>query len=172
MRAVVTAWSSPLDPIRLAERGARLSGELPIQGLSRLAAMCASEPGVAQLDLTFEHAAGAGFRRMHGTVTANVRLVCQRCLEEMALTLRIEPNIVLLRSDERHDLAGANDVLVVGKRTSLGDMLEDELLLALPMTPTHNAKKCPAPATSSPSTSRQSESVFSTLQGIKRGRDK
>src|SRR5690606_37630152 len=38
-RLMLGSWSSIIDPIQLADKGARLEGELPVKGLSRLAGM-------------------------------------------------------------------------------------------------------------------------------------
>lgn len=110
--------------------------------MPRLAGLCLSPEGVATLDLVFEQTAGEGLRIMHGQVRATPRLRCERCLEPMEFALAAEPYLVLVRAGEREDLIEAGDARVIEKPLPLSELVEDELLLALPMVPVHVADRC------------------------------
>ena len=138
------SWSSIIDPIQLADKGARLAGELPVKGLSRLAGMCADDAGSVRIDLAFERTPGDGLRMMHGVIAARIYLTCQRCMERLALELKSEPRVLLLRPGEREELLDAEEVSVIGQPLTLGTLVEDELLLEMPMVPMHPADHCPA----------------------------
>lgn len=137
-------WSSTIDPIQLADKGARLSGELPIKGMSRLAEMCRDDRGSVHIDLQFDRAPSDGVRIMQGTITADVDVTCQRCMGSMRCTLTSLPRLVLLRPGEREDLLDSGDARVVDQPLTLGSLVEDELLLEMPMAPMHPTEDCPA----------------------------
>lgn len=137
-------WSSTIDPIQLADQGARLNGELPVKGLARLAEMCRDDDGSVRIDLQFERDPSDGLRTMQGTIDATVSVTCQRCMEGMALVLSVEPRLLLSRSGERDDLAESGNAVILDGPVTLGTLVEDELLLAMPMVPMHPIDRCPA----------------------------
>jgi uncharacterized protein len=135
-----------LDPILLADNGARLLGSVPLRNMLRLKAQLLNDRGEAEIDLTFERSGGANLRRMHGHVKANVNLTCQRCLEPMTMEIGAAPDTILLRGDEAEEgLPPETDTLKVPNASvALAELIEEELLLALPMVPMHELNECPA----------------------------
>jgi uncharacterized protein len=135
-----------VDPILLADQGARLAGRVPLRNMPRLKAQLLDDRGEAEIDLAFERSSGANLRRMHGRVTAQVDVTCQRCLEKMTIEIAAAPDTILLRSGEPDPgLPPDADVLRVAMTpTPVADLIEDELLLALPMVPMHALDECPA----------------------------
>lgn len=104
-----------------------------------MAAQAVSDAGVVRYRLRFFR---DNQRRaaVSGHVEAEVALCCQRCLGTAILPIRQDFELVLVRSlveaeqlPEEADplLAPADEPLVVS------DLLEDELLLALPLVPKH-----------------------------------
>jgi uncharacterized protein len=157
-----------VDPIRLADARTHLSGELPVSMMSRLRAECVDHQGQATVDLYFERSGERGLRRIRGTISARVRVACQRCLEPMTLPLRAEPLLVVVKRGERPDLANEEDqLLVVDGPMSLSDMVEDELLLAMPMIPKHELGACPATAALQRPKDGGPPSPFASLQRLK-----
>ena len=69
-----------------------------------------------------------------GRVQAVVPLVCQRCLGVMEHPVDAQVCLMLL--------PGADPLPVVADRVSLADLVEDELLLALPQIPMHPLGTC------------------------------
>lgn len=162
------SWSTIIDPIQLADKGARLAGELPLKGLSRLAGMCADDAGSVRVDLEFERTPGDGLRVMHGVIAACIYLTCQRCMERLAFELKSKPRMLLLRPGEREELLDAEDVLVVEQPLTLGTLIEDELLLELPMVPMHPADRCPSGhVTNQESREAAPTGPFSVLEKLK-----
>src|SRR5437762_7573529 len=128
------SWSTPIDPIQLADKGARLTGELPLKGMRRLAELCCDEQGAARVDLQFERDPG-GLRVMHGSVDVRVGLICQRCMERFDVELKTRPRVLLLKPGEREDLLEGGDAIAIEHPLPLAQLVEDELLLELPMVP-------------------------------------
>lgn len=136
-----------IDPIQLAERGARLTGTLPLKGMARLTQNCLDDTGEVLVDLAFERGEGEEVLLMHGRLHVKLRVTCQRCLEGMDLTLEASPWFILARSEKRQEMLGEEpDILVADKPLSLSGLVEDELLLAMPMVPMHELNQCPARA--------------------------
>lgn len=134
-----------IEPILLAEKRAHLVGVLPTRAMARLAEASLDGSGEAQVDLHFGHAEIGNVYEITGRLCATVRVACQRCLEPMALALETDVRLLLLRPGERPEgLAPEVEALVVDKPLRLSELVEDELLLAMPMIPTHPAAACPA----------------------------
>ncbi|MBI3778425.1 MAG: DUF177 domain-containing protein [Gammaproteobacteria bacterium] len=134
-----------IDPIQLAERGARLTGTLPLKSMPRLMQTCLEGSDDVSVDLLFERGEGEQVFVMHGTLRVRLRMTCQRCLEGMDRVVEAAPWLLLTRPGSRRDrLDDEPDILVVDKPLPLSALVEDELLLALPMVPTHALNECPA----------------------------
>jgi uncharacterized protein len=134
-----------IEPILLAEKGAQLVGSLPLKAMARLAEASLDGGGEVQVDLRFGHAEVGKVYEMTGRLRATVHVACQRCLEPMELPLEADVRLLLLRPGERPEgLAPEVEALVVDKPLRLSELVEDELLLAMPMIPMHPADVCPA----------------------------
>jgi uncharacterized protein len=135
------------DPVQLAERGARLAGRMPLKGMARLARLCVDDAGEARVDIVFERGANPDMAIVHGTVAADVRVICQRCLEPMSIKIAGEPRLVYLRPGEESAPAdGDDETIELEQPVQMSEFVEDELLLAMPMIPMHELADCPARA--------------------------
>ena len=135
-----------IDPVQLAERGARLNGTLAVDGMARLSQSGVGPLGTVEVDLRFERSETARLYRAEGQVRAILQVPCQRCLERMALSLDIQPHWLFVRAGAQHGSTPSHesDVIAVDRPLSLRELVEDELLLALPMVPMHDLADCPA----------------------------
>lgn len=132
-----------------AREGRRLAGSLPIAALRRVAESLAGSAGELQCEVRGETGADG---RDYLLVTARGRLElrCQRCLGAVSYDLDIDNRLLVLRpgtevSDEELD-SDEFDVLEAGKETAVLDLLEDEIVLALPISPRHADCGMPAAA--------------------------
>ncbi len=136
---------STIDPIQLAKKGAHLRGSFPVAAMPRLVQLCRDDSGTVYFDLQFGRSEEEeGLYLVHGPVSASVRATCQRCLGPMTLDLAAEMRLILLRSGEREDLEQEGEALVIEGPVSLVELVEDELLLGMPMIPIHEPSACPA----------------------------
>jgi len=80
-----------------------------------------------------------------GTIRARLELSCQRCLEAVTQDFELHPHLSLVSGmDEARLLPAELDPLLVTEELiSLPDIIEDELLLALPQIPMHDPGDCP-----------------------------
>jgi uncharacterized protein len=83
--------------------------------------------------------------RLKLQVTARVGLVCQRCLSALEVPLSVDQVILFVRGAEEaeqlDETSEDEDVLELPRRLHLRDLIEDELILALPLIPRHDL--CP-----------------------------
>ncbi|HJW80694.1 MAG TPA: YceD family protein [Acidiferrobacterales bacterium] len=158
-----------IDPIRLADEGARLYGALPGSKMSRLQelALPNSRPEPVAVSLHFERT-GQGVRRMHGTIRTQVEMACKRCLKPLKIEIVAQPLFVLLQSGEAEP--EECETLVVTAPLSLAELVEDELLLAMPMSPGHAEGECevafPGSAGQAPVAEKRTN-PFAELRGFK-----
>ncbi|WP_461568325.1 YceD family protein [Thiobacillus sp.] len=79
------------------------------------------------------------------SISGEVRLTCQRCLDSMPYAVGIERTLYLARNEaelERLDALPDSDAIQPGERLSLVELVEDETLLSLPLAPMHVEGEC------------------------------
>lgn len=80
-------------------------------------------------------------------VNGTVNLICGRCLESFAFDLNIDSLFVILAdesllSSEQDDIEDEVDYLVADPQMQVSQLIEDEVLLALPYAPKHDINVC------------------------------
>jgi uncharacterized protein len=132
------APADPVDVERLANEQAVLDAAFPIASLSRLRESLASDDGAARASFRFYRVAGRP--ALDGEVDAEVTLTCQRCLTAMRLPIegRLELVFVASEAEAAGELPeGLEPALAPNGRASLAAVVEDELLLSLPLVARH-----------------------------------
>ncbi|OYW15104.1 MAG: hypothetical protein B7Z46_01190 [Hydrogenophilales bacterium 12-64-6] len=79
------------------------------------------------------------------SISGEVGLTCQRCLGSMPYTVGLERTLYLARNEaelERLDALPDSDAIQAGERLSLVELVEDEVLLSLPLAPMHAEGEC------------------------------
>lgn len=167
-----------VDLFRFADSRRMLRGRLPLARLSRLAPLLASTEGEASVVLDFG-VDDMGVRFMRGSIAADLTLVCQRCLEPMPFPVAIEIGFGLVHSErEAEQTPMAWEPLVIDTVPAvLADIIEDELILALPLVSTHPQESCPAgdflkrQAEDQQADEGEGANPFAVLSNLKRKRD-
>ena len=88
--------------------------------------------------------AGAEQVWLHLTVDASLPLTCQRCLGPVDIAVAVRRSFRFVDSEEAaeaQDEEAEEDVLALSPDFSLSDLVEDEVLMALPVVPRH--EECP-----------------------------
>lgn len=135
------------DPRQAARNRERFTGSLPLSRFHRLTDLLVEPAGEVAVALSLE-TDDSGRPVVSGEVQATVALVCQRCLEPMPVELRAEPRLVVVAGEDLAPADGAEHVVCApGERLALTDLVEDELILALPVVALHGAgSSCAAPS--------------------------
>ncbi len=134
-----------IDPWQLAAENGRLDGELRLAALPRLTALLEHASGVVNVALTLG-VDEQGLRFVEGSLQTEVELICQRCLGPLRLPLQVAVSLALVRAEaEAARLPDQREPLLAGADLAVADLVEDELLLALPQIPRHrDACECEA----------------------------
>ncbi|OIR03476.1 hypothetical protein GALL_143340 [mine drainage metagenome] len=131
-----------IDSLAFAREGRHLVGQLAVNALPRLADLLANDAGVLACDVSGgRNEAGKLYLRLK--VTGELHLICSRCLEAMPLPLAIDSQVLLVPPgapwpDEALEDDSADAVEALGEQL-VAELVEDELLLALPVAPRHDA---------------------------------
>lgn len=88
--------------------------------------------------------AGAQQVWLHLTLDASLPLTCQRCLGPVDIAVAVQRSFRFCDSEEAaaaQDEEAEEDVLALSRDFSLAELMEDEVLMALPLVPCHAS--CP-----------------------------
>lgn len=129
-----------VDPLRFAQHGVKLDAQLSADKLIRLASAVHAVPGDVWADLQF--LVDESRRRVvQGELTAGVEVICQRCMQAMNLDLQVSLNLAVVVSEEQAKLLPEEyePWLIDAElnQSDLYEILEEELLLALPIVALH-----------------------------------
>ena len=132
---------------KAATHNTHFDGYVVLAKLQRLSETLVSDQGQVMVKLVagFDE---AGQCTLTGHAETTVTTVCQRCNETMSIDLSVDfaytpvsPNFV---EDEDNPLADDIDPVMVNEfgEVSLFDIIEDELILAMPLIAKHDPKDC------------------------------
>lgn len=171
-----------LDVAAAARDGTSLEGDWPLAGFERLL-----EPGHA-VSGRVQWSLRAGVRPVPGGddevwlelhARAEVPRECQRCLQPVALAIVVDRRFVFVAGEERAaelDAESDDEVLALTRSLDLHELVEDELLLALPVVPRHDVCPSPLPLPGGADTApadegaAPAENPFAVLAALKSGR--
>ena len=158
-----------LDPVRFTALGDVVEGRVPASGCDRLAELLYRPQGEIRYRVT-------GYRTPDGLpalalhLEGDLELVCQRCLGGLSFPLNVDSAIIMVRDaaalpDLEAEAEGV-DVIVQPAKVALVDLLEEEILLALPLVPVHAEGMCGAGTGDTPQAMEQKR-PFAALERLK-----
>lgn len=171
-----------LDLAAFVRDGASLKGEWPVVLLPRLAESGAPEAPAdgwppVRWSLQGEirqPKGGLAQAWLQLTAQAQVSLTCQRCLKPVQERLDIDRWIRFVDTEAEAaalDVDSDDDVLAMPRHLDARELIEDELLLALPLVPRHEV--CPEPLAhideGEPAMEEGKPNPFAKLAALKRG---
>jgi uncharacterized protein len=137
-----TTPSKPLpkqgDPRKFAQQGISLEGFVPVTDLPRLASAVKEAAGNVLVDLTF----GISVEKkkvVTGHASADLTLVCQRCLEKVIVPVKSNISLGVVWDEEGAEaLPEYLDPWITGEGVAdFYEMIEEEMLLSLPAVAYH-----------------------------------
>ncbi|NJS37351.1 MAG: DUF177 domain-containing protein [Brachymonas sp.] len=143
-----------LDVRAFAQNAAQLSGEITLSKLERLAQdLYRQEADLALKTVNWQASGesvavtgGAAQSWLHLSMQAQIPLQCQRCLQGMTHSIETEHSFRFVKDEAEanaQDDDAEEDLLVASKQFNLLELIEDELVMALPFVPVHEV--CPVP---------------------------
>ncbi|WP_440055829.1 23S rRNA accumulation protein YceD [Pseudoalteromonas sp. T1lg65] len=133
-----------LDPCRAAQRRASYDGVVKLEELSRLQQVVQDQSSEIAVTVHCD-TDQQGLVVVRGKISAHLTVLCQRCNDELGLDLEQDfaysPVGLGAESDE---LPECYDVVELDEEGEihLQQLVEDELLLAIPIIPSHDEAQC------------------------------
>jgi uncharacterized protein len=140
-----------IDSLDFAGNGRQISGEIPVAGLPRLLDVLEDPRGTLQYTVR-GGADKQGNPLLDVSITGSCRLRCQRCLGALEHLVRLDTRL-LLRDQASLDALDGDvadgeeeefDSILADAHLDVLDMLEEEILLSLPIAPKHEFGACRA----------------------------
>ena len=132
-----------IDPRKLANQGIVLEGQFHAKHLPRLSLAVSSieSPLSALVNFGIDEARA---KVASGTLSISVATICQRCLDPVTVTLNTDFSAQIIWSEDQlvNVPSDREAWIVVDKMTDLSELLEDEILLALPLVNYHETGSC------------------------------
>jgi uncharacterized protein len=147
LRGVGTYYTRPMpeassktvsvEPLADEQADVRLS--IPLADFPRLQPRLAATDGVIEGRVRFRRESGFAVAAVE--VSGSVPLVCQRCLGLMSWPIDGSAQVALIAAESQADAVPEHlePMWAPGGRISLRDLIEEELLLGLPIVPLHAA---------------------------------
>jgi len=150
-------------------------GTLPVASMSRLCEVLAGRDGELEFELDFGRD-DLGTDYIDVRARGSLMLVCQRTLEPFALPVAVDTRLGLIKSErEEAGLPPDYEPLLVAENGRLrpADVIEDELLLALPLVPVNPDSSLPDEVTGhgledDSTDAGQKENPFAVLRELKK----
>lgn len=162
-----------IDSLDFARNGRLISGEVQLTELPRLLDLLENPQG----NLSYTVQGGVDKQGTHFLdigVVGQCRLRCQRCLSGMDYPVRLDTRL-LLRDQASLDALDDNvadgdeeefDSILADTHLNVLDLLEEEILLSLPIAPKHELGACQA--TDGENAHREEKNPFAVLAKLKR----
>ncbi len=138
-----------LDIAAFSQEKAQLSGRDPLGGYARL--LNESSRQASELFLEWR-ANGERLRAADGAVHPGLHLyaqvelpmTCQLCMGHVSVPVEVDRRFIFVADEEAAatlDDQSEDDVLVISQEFNLRELIEDELLMSMPLVPRH--EQCP-----------------------------
>ena len=116
---------------------------MPVNELVRLADSLFDTGG----ELKYELTGGCDSKqrlRLQLAVAGSINLRCQRCLGSLAHPVSVQANLLLLTDEAGGETAEIDDLdgVPAAAHTDVWSLVEDEILLAIPLAPRHAVEQC------------------------------
>jgi uncharacterized protein len=162
-----------VDFVRQVELNRTMEGIYPISKLTRLGEVLLSKEGNVNAKLEFTHS--VGIASLRGRVSARLLVECQRCLNPLEIEVSGNFKFALVNSEDEFEFIPEEfePYLLEGEEQSLIELIEDELLLSLPMVAIHEddcseyMAKQNSEVRAAIEAEKQAKNPFAVLQALK-----
>ncbi|MBL1140918.1 MAG: hypothetical protein D8M62_02670 [Proteobacteria bacterium] len=135
--------SQSINPLRLARSRERIEGSLQIDSFERLQGILLENEGELKYSLSFDFDE-SGTCVIECIIDTQLIFECQRCFKPVKVKIHSDSLLgVANDKDEFEALAKEYEPLQLLEETiSAQELIEDELLLAIPISPLHAENEC------------------------------
>ncbi|MFT5484900.1 MAG: hypothetical protein ACI9GW_003569 [Halieaceae bacterium] len=162
-----------LDMRKLAARGTVVNGFIAVAELARIKSLLASDRGTVTAHCEFStDEEGRALLTVRSSVTLDV--ACQRCLEATQIEVTTDSVLCVVTGEDKIGTlpASMEPLIIAEDPANLWSVVEDELLLGLPIVSYHEAGACAELVEKyrvgpEPTDERSTPSPFEVLQQLK-----
>lgn len=161
-----------IDSLRFAAEEDCIAGKLALSRMPRLAEALTRRDGWLDCRLAGyrETVGGTAKYGLHLQVSGRLGLSCQRCLAEVVFDCAVDSRLLLVPEGEQwpEDELETDeyDAIEASRELSVLVLVEEEVLLALPIVPRH--ADCRSPAQAGATQEENRPSPFAALAGLKK----
>ena len=143
----MTAQHIVINSLEFARKSHAIHDTIAASQLMRVKERLASDVGSLDWSLVGGVLSG-GEPTLHFELKGTLAASCQRCLEPIQLDLNIKSKFILVKDESEIPVEDEEmddkDYLVADVEFDVMQLIEDEVLLAIPYAPMHDIKDCPA----------------------------
>jgi uncharacterized protein len=143
----MTAQHIVINSLEFARKSHAIHDTIAASQLMRVKERLASDAGSLDWSLVGE-VSSSGEPTLHFELNGVLTGSCQRCLEPIQLDLNIKSKFILVKDESKipveDEEVDDKDYLVADVAFDVMQLIEDEVLLAIPYAPMHSIKDCPA----------------------------
>ena len=142
-----------IDAVKMFARVGSITADLPLARLQRFSDQLSGDAHTRAVAVDLQFGTDEeGRRLLSGTLDAQVPVACQRCLQHMELALHCDLSLLVFDTEEELEQLpgsgigggpeGREGVVMTEDGLDVVALIEDELLLSLPMIPMHDDPSC------------------------------
>ena len=143
----MTAHNIVINSLEFARKSHAIHDTIAASQLTRLQERLSSDAGSLDWSLAGEVSA-SGELALNFELKGMLTVSCQRCLEPIQLDLNVKSKFILVKDESEIPLEDEEmddkDYLVASPEFDVMQLVEDEILLAIPYATKHDIKDCPA----------------------------
>ena len=156
-----------LKLFNFAKKQVNLSGFYQISDFPRISGIASNKKDNITVDLSF-YLKNNKTPCVDGIIELDIVLPCQRCLDDLSIALKVDFNLAFVgHGQESYELDSLYEIYVIEEEElSTQDLISDEILLSIPMVPTHDYV-CIEEINEQEIVEEKSENPFAILKKIK-----
>jgi uncharacterized protein len=143
----MTAQNIVINSLEFARKSHAIHDTIAASHLMRVRERLASDVGSLDWSVV-GGVSSSGESALHFELKGMLTVACQRCLEPIQLDLNIKSKFILVKDESEIPLEDEEmddkDYLVASAEFDVMQLIEDEVLLAIPYAAMHDVKDCPA----------------------------
>ena len=155
-----------LKLFNFAKKEVSLSGQYQISDLPRISEIASNKTDKININLSF-YLDNDKTPCIDGIISLDIILACQRCLGKLPIALKVNFSLAFVSHEKLGEELGSNYEIYVTEEEELStqDLICDEILLSIPMVPTHDYD-CMEVITKEEIVEEEAENPFSILKNI------
>ena len=128
-----------LKLFNFAKKEISLSGIYQIFNFPKISEIASNKKDNVRVELSF-YLKNNKTPCVEGIIELDIVLTCQRCLEDLPISLKVSFNLAFVRHEKQGEELDSHYEIYVTEEEELAthDLICDEILLSIPMVPTHD----------------------------------